>query len=1345
MEDLPPAYMLGGFANILQHQSCPMSESANTHVHIPRPKVWQAFEAGSVYLWRKILKDPSLHRFGRNGQAQYGMDMFGYRDGDAAKIVGIQCKCKGPNEQASEGEFRADFAKALKYEPRLTEYYFTTTADDDVKLHKLAATLTDEQRKLGRNIIVRAWGWGTLEDAISSYPEVALVFDPNHSPTAKLQSQRHEELTVLIRDSNREILAAVSAIQSNGSGRSVGDATSSVPDLAEVALDREIDRYRDRANSGKPLSALDLLQNLLRTLSAQNSGHIWFRVKANIAHCHLALGDEVAAANVLEEAIAHAPDDPKAAANIVLVMILRGKHKEAWQRALLELEKAPENDALAGYAVQAAGLAGISDDLSHIPEPLLKTDAVQKFHLQNLRNAGDLGWRELARQGRETNADDEFFRRQAADADIESVVEGDHKSTWVLRPEDWTLLRRAADDLSALWIQAKEEEAPDRPDKLALCINGALALLILGEAAEAKSLILDGLAVSKGKDPDLIIRVGAIALEIGDRALAEETFPKLDEDGVALQLKCQIAATYRNWDYLASLADSQKIDTLPEPERNLIKALTSSARIRVLAKSDPAAAETQLNLLAGTYSASGRASVVIAQLADELGLSDTSNTAYRNAIRAIGADSHIASRTMVANYAARRHDHAAIISLLDGFLDKSRDSPELLNLARAFSYEFPPRAGAVAFFETLPDNIRQSERYILLEGLMHYHRGKLDLAEKNFAKARELTPDQVRPILMQVQTLLRLKRKDELPELVRELDPGVLKGAPEDLMDFAQILAANGRVNDALRLGFETLEVNLNDPRVSLKWLGLCLGHLHLLHELSDAPVGVGMWAKLIADDGHTDEFLVVDGPGAPAQKKYATSHAIAMAAIGRRSGEVFQHEDMMGRKRAWTVEAVFHKYLHAYEDLTEHFNTRFPEESGFFVVRTSGDDIEPFLDIMRHQGEQRQRILDLYSKGSLPISAIAEFAGSDVVRLADSLRTAGIDIDTCSGTYSERAQAIQLVEERQGKGVVLDTLTFWSVVGIDGLATLKKVFGSVLVARTTADEIGRLIDEKLLIEGSEKKGMAYFHDGKFYLDESTPERERAIADAVAKREKALENDCEVVPVHAPDDFDHRLTEHFHRGTLDPIFVASERNVPLVSEDKRFRQWAAGQEVPSVWLQAVFIYAHTKSLIDDLEYARLSAELSWLRHRSVTCNASVLVQIVRGLTPETRYRMHAIADAIGTRDAEIDSHVNVALWAIERLWSERPVSLDAQYMTGLLIQNLIRYRHHLRDAILNRVFRTLARFIGGADYFREWKSGHFILDSPPLSDEPLFRRDEHNLSGTTRKTQKRVRRRQRRS
>jgi hypothetical protein len=142
-------------------------------------------------------------------------------------------------------------------------------------------------------------------------------------------------------------------------------------------------------------------------------------------------------------------------------------------------------------------------------------------------------------------------------------------------------------------------------------------------------------------------------------------------------------------------------------------------------------------------------------------------------------------------------------------------------------------------------------------------------------------------------------------------------------------------------------------------------GYLRLLHHLSDAPISVGMWTRLVSDNGQVNEFVVVDGPGDPAAGKYGSTHSIAGAAIGHRAGETIIVEDRLGRSVRWTVEQVQHRYLHAYVDLTENFNTRFPKEDGFLVIRTTENDIEPFLDVMRRQSEQTQKILDNYARTS--------------------------------------------------------------------------------------------------------------------------------------------------------------------------------------------------------------------------------------------------------------------------------------------------------------------------------------------------------------------------------------------
>lgn len=124
-----------------------------------------------------------------------------------------------------------------------------------------------------------------------------------------------------------------------------------------------------------------------------------------------------------------------------------------------------------------------------------------------------------------------------------------------------------------------------------------------------------------------------------------------------------------------------------------------------------------------------------------------------------------------------------------------------------------------------------------------------------------------------------------------------------------------------------------------------------------------------------------------------------------------------------------------------------------------------------------------------------------------------------------ERNWATRLASNHFGKGIVLDTLTYWAVVGIDGLPALKDIFGTILLSRSTADEIGHLNDDDDVIPGTERSGTTYFHKGHFHVDEFTPDREKRLADAIAKREDAMQTDCKVVPVHAPNDIDPRLLE----------------------------------------------------------------------------------------------------------------------------------------------------------------------------------------------------------------------------
>jgi tetratricopeptide (TPR) repeat protein len=689
-------------------------------------------------------------------------------------------------------------------------------------------------------------------------------------------------------------------------------------------------------------------------------------VKANIGHCHLHLGDEETAADWLDQAVGHAPEDPKAAANAVLALTLRGKNQEASDLATAELAKDPVNVVMAAYAVQAAGLLGIDDVLS----------AVRKYEINHLRSVGDIRWRSLALEGLQRCPDDDFYQRHSAEGQLESVLKGNHERTWLLSHEDRRHVQSAAQTLQSLWTDAKAGEVANRQDNIVLCLNAASAFMLLGEFENAETLIEEGLS-RKPEDVDLLIKAAAIALEKSDGPIPAARFDPLPSEGIGLMLKIQSAAHNANWTYLAALHGHASLATVPPSEIATVETLAEIAQVKLLAQSGSGEVEERLSsAIAGNVGA-GRPLVLLAQLADELSLAELAKVAYDHALAAVTDSSHIADRQMLARYASRRRDHATVIRLLDGYVETSARSDELLELASAFAYQFPPKARGLGFFTSLPASVRDTSQYLMLEGILHYHRGDLVLAEERLRAAVAHDTTSIRPLLMLAQTLLRQKKRDTISALVSDLDPFALRGSALDRIHLAHLLRMSGRLDDALKLGFSTFEANRNEAAVNLKWLGLTFGCLSHLQTLSAGPLTIGKWVTLSSDDGQTIDFTMVASPGKPAERKFDLSHALAARALGRSVGDSFVVTDGLGRERRWSLNGIEHEYLHSHRDVSENFNERFPDENGFWIIKSADDDLEPFLDVVRQHSERQERLLEQYTRQQIPISVLAEISGS--------------------------------------------------------------------------------------------------------------------------------------------------------------------------------------------------------------------------------------------------------------------------------------------------------------------------------------------------------------------------------
>lgn len=1104
------------------------------------------------------------------------------------------------------------------------------------------------------------------------------------------------------------------------------DATTAIALAVERHLDTTIDGCRDTLMRGKPRAALALFETFFASLEATASDRIRFRIKANMGHCLLALGEEDAAADMLDEAVAFAPGDPKAIANKVLALVLRDEHKAAFELARVELEKSPENDTLAFYLMQAAQfLPEVADPLEFIPAPLHEKKIVLTGLIDFRRSRDETGaWWELAHRASSIFPDDDMLAQHAAEATLDRIARESNIGTWRLTSAMREDVAKVRDVLAKGWKRAEDSETPGRPDHLAFCGNFALAQHLTGDSSGAIQTLEAGLRHAPG-DEALAVRLALLAYESGDLQRAKSMFDVLPEHGEGAQIKCQIAARSGNWQYLARL-DPDSVRGLPESEQAPFRTLLDRAR---LLEDRPPDSQEQLQRLIAEAKGNGRSSILLAGTARDLGHFPEEIEAYGNAINAVTDDTHISGRSMIADYASRRDDAEVVAAMLDGHAVTDIDNDELRMLARAFANMQPPTRRGVEFFEELPDAIREIDHYRSCEGVFHFQRGSLDQAEYCFVALHSRSPNDLWPILCLFQIYERAGKLEDFARLIEELSPGNVQGTADQRMGFAQVLHHVDRDAEALALGYELLRANPNLPEFHLRYIGLIIGTGKSPDIPQPTMVDIGCWVQVESDAGEKHQLLIERGDDRPVDNIYSPSNPVVQALFGKAVGDEYEAAGALGMVHKGRILEIKHRYLHALHDALEHFNRRFPGHPGLRRILMPGEDISEILDVVKRQGEHVEELLKTYADKSLPMAFMAR-GWRHTIAFAATVRASGGTVHVSFGSMEERRTAFESIA--QAKAAVLDTFTFWTAADLHALDVLKLVFPLLAVPRSVVDDLATL---KPTASGDGQGRMGY-RDGQYFLHQELREDIEAFERDIEAKQIALAENCEILPVAASGELSNlaRIILAFDSQALDPLFLASEREWLLLCEELGYRKIAVRiLPVKTAWLQTVFLHAAIEGLIPVERYAELVAGLARRGHSHLAIDANVLL-LAHWSGEEGRF--DAVVDHIGTKHAEILSHLRVSLEFLAELWKRPNPTTDDQAATGRLLECLVRHRPRETSAILNFITNKVPTT---EPYIVGWAKGHFIAWPAPVALTEPARPKPQELGMKPRKARRRKR------
>jgi len=232
-----------------------------TTINLPPPKSWDEFEDIVLDIFSRLWDDPHTQRYGRSGQAQHGVDIYGQRSGGNEEYIAIQCKLYS-NGKLKPSTIAEEVEKLEGFPLPVSEYIIATTAIRDVAVQNQVIALNKERVAVGK-ALVYIYFWEDLQSQLAEPENRDLLNNllEKHYPgflgaVTQIAEEEDEDLSIVVPDDEPDAIAPLG----------MEDETDAVQQLCEEIYDDEAIRliewafgdndneviralFRDRRNS----------------------------------------------------------------------------------------------------------------------------------------------------------------------------------------------------------------------------------------------------------------------------------------------------------------------------------------------------------------------------------------------------------------------------------------------------------------------------------------------------------------------------------------------------------------------------------------------------------------------------------------------------------------------------------------------------------------------------------------------------------------------------------------------------------------------------------------------------------------------------------------------------------------------------------------------------------------------------------------------------------------------------------------------------------------------------------------------------------------------------------------
>lgn len=1125
------------------------------------PESEVVFEELCLAVLKRHWNRPSLERFGKKGEEQFGVDIFDTLGENP--MYGAQCKLKESTKSLEPAEIRKEVEKAESFPAKLDHYAIMTTGKVSGTAQLTIQQINQEHCAAG-SFTVELFTWDKITKLLRQYPEIEQLF------YGGLRSEEVAEVKVKL-DAIQSVIAPAAAA------------------LVKSEVDALIDEARERIKPGEAQIAIVLLHRVQRLKGGELSDWHRFRILTNLGAANLILGKGNEAARTFLDAAQLRPDDELAVTNEVLAYHLLLQDQTTHEKAESAAVRFPNATRIRSLLIQSAKQeTPYTDLLAGTPEHM-RSDA------------------EVASA---------LARRAMMDGLIETGIE--HAKAAVADKPKWgqaNLLLAQAHFARVVMAERtiKPLKAEEKEQQLESASSAADAAIASAESydlaylrAQAFALKTDIALVQGRKEDAAQFARDAFAADASQlpsqMAIAQAAFSRNDVDeGIRILEQANLQSkSMPNVCYMLGQALMGR-----GKEEDIARAFTVFSTANIVTIKQDLVDPLTLGAIRSLFR-TGR----FQEVSDYLDRPEVKGSqALVASIQACSAlkqgQEVLCSKKLDEALASRRPEDTSttIDFLARTLLEAGRLNDALPLLQELFRAQTPNFDVGLLF--TCAARLKKDE--VILETCQDlYDRGVRDWEFQEFesqyleeydpmtaiARLEEfiLNHPEHRTAKLRLAIIAMCFGKENLVQLTEEVMP-----PPEDLsMRYAvaaiQALQWQKRETFAVEYAYRVLRAHPEEIEAHKAYLASLNPGVRPDIPATMEEVAVGSAVQYTEDGSNESEWVVIEDTDKPsaAFEEIRPSDELAQEMLGKRAGETFVLAKSPVKDRVATINQVLSKYTRRFQMVGEKMEIQFGDQT---VIRTmrmptpeklTAADLRPILDSVRQHSEAVTKLREIYKTTPVTIYLYGDQLGHSTYEGLFDLAISETSFVRCA--HPQMDLFVDAMNNLATKSTVVLDFIAMGTLRLLGVTRQVLTGGGARFALTPATftALQRLRAQSRF---STAHGTMIYEEGQHYFTQTTQEESDKEKASFEEWMQIVEQNTTVLPVPELAAFDpgrrETLKQLFGRDGLESAVLALTPGNILWTDDLVLAEVSKSElGTERVWSQAAIESLANRGLID---------------------------------------------------------------------------------------------------------------------------------------------------------------------